>query len=59
MLGVANKEDDDIEGAEDGVLKSDKPLPDDADTIALDVWGAVDAPGVAELAKSPATCVEG
>lgn len=62
VCGVANKEDDmEEDGAEEGVLKRDIPLPEEADAsvVAADVCGAVDAPGVAELANKPATCVEG
>jgi hypothetical protein len=44
VVGVANKEDGKEEGAEAGVPKSDNPLPDEADVVAADVCGAVDAP---------------
>lgn len=49
---VENREDDDV--AADGVAKSEDPLPDEADGT-VDDCGAVDVPGVAELAKRPAT----
>lgn len=51
--GVENNEDEDV--AADGVLKSEDPLPDEAATTAAEVWGADDAPDVAELANNPAT----
>jgi len=51
--GVENNEDEDV--AADGVLKSEDPLPDEAATTVAEVWGADDAPGVAELANNPAT----
>lgn len=44
VAGVANREDTMEEGAEVGVPKSDKPLPDEADAVAADVCWAVDAP---------------
>lgn len=56
--GVAKKED---EGAEVGVLRNEKPAPEEGFDVgtAADGCEAFEAPGVAELAINPATCVEG
>lgn len=49
MVGVENREEDAA-----GVAKRENPLPDEADEAGA-ARDAVDAPGIAELAKSPAT----
>lgn len=48
--GVENREEDAA-----GVAKRENPLPDEADEVGGAARDAVDAPGIAELAKSPAT----
>ena len=47
------------EDATEGVLKRERAFPEDGCAGAVDVWGAVDAEEVAELANKPAPCVEG
>lgn len=59
-VGVANREDGTEEGAADGVLKRDKPPPEEAEVIAVDVCATAVTPGVAELVVSnPETWVDG
>lgn len=53
VVGVENREEDKV--VPDGVPKRERPLPDEADEIAADVSGAVNAPGTAELENAPAT----
>lgn len=53
VMGVENREEDEL--APDGVPNREKPLPDEADETAVDVGGAVNAPGIAELENAPAT----
>lgn len=54
VVGVVNKDVVVVaDGAEDGVPKSENPLPDEADANVC--CGAVDAPVVDELANNPAT----
>lgn len=50
MFGVENREEDAA-----GVAKRENPLPDEADEPGGAARNAVDAPGIAELAKSPET----
>lgn len=52
MFGVENREEDAV-----GVAKRENPLPDpdEADEAGGAAPNAVDAPGIAELAKSPET----
>lgn len=54
--GVAKIED---EGPEAGVLRNEKPAPEEGFDVGTDVCGGFEAPGVAELAINPVTCVEG
>lgn len=42
--GVANKDDAENDGAEVGVLKREKPLPDEEDEVAAEGCGAVNVP---------------
>lgn len=54
VAGVENSEGVELDGAE-GVLKSEKPLPDEAVGATVDVRGTADVPWVPELATNPAT----
>lgn len=55
--GVEKRKDDEVEaeGAEDVAVKNEKLLIDEAAEGTADGRGALDAPGVAELANKPAT----
>lgn len=43
------------EGAEEDGLKNEKPLADEDAEAPDDGWGTLEAPGIAGVAKSPAT----
>lgn len=58
VVVVIEKDDNNEDGAEGGMLKTENPLPEEFE-VSGDVCGAVNGPAVPELENNPASSVDG